>query len=219
MKQLSQVTHFLSELTEHNSLDWMNEHRTEYLEAKNFALECYEQVVIELMNLDPMLGIVDTRKSLFRINRDMRFSTNKKPYNPWFSITISSEGKHGQVPGYYCRINSNNQITLGFGLFETTPFIKEKIEKNISTVKQELVSIVNSKSLLKNFDCFIHLPKSKSHLQQDNNLFWISMKSVYFNTEFDASKTITALELAKIIISYLNQGVLLNQTLRKLIKV
>ncbi len=73
---------FFSRLSENNNKIWFDSHREEYNKK---ILEPSKEFTIELGNqikkISPNI-IVDPRvnKSLFRINRDIRFSKDKTPY-------------------------------------------------------------------------------------------------------------------------------------------
>jgi uncharacterized protein (TIGR02453 family) len=219
MKTLAEVTSFLTNLSDHNSLEWMNVHRSQYQEAKLWAIECYEIVAHILMSLDPALGLVDAKKSMFRINRDLRFSKDKRPYNPWFSMTISSQGKHGDVPGYYCRINSYGTITIGFGIYEISKFNREKLIHHLPERYLELEKLVFSKKLNKEFNSGIDVDDAKKKTKHPQDIFdyWKKVKHFDFTQEYGFDTTLTPGELASKITEKLSLGLPFIQLLRKLI--
>jgi uncharacterized protein (TIGR02453 family) len=99
---------FLRQLKRHNNRDWF---------AKNKAR--YQQVVVEpamqfISGFAPQLSklsphfVADarpTRGSLFRIYRDTRFSSDKKPYKLHVGIHFSHEkGKDAHAPVFYLHL-------------------------------------------------------------------------------------------------------------------
>ena len=70
------VFDFLLKLKENNNREWMQEHKKEYLANEKALKEFYIAVEKGLNRTDE----IATTK-IFRINRDIRFSNNKTPYN------------------------------------------------------------------------------------------------------------------------------------------
>ncbi len=103
---------FLRQLKRHNNRDWF---------AKNKAR--YQQVVVEpamqfisgfaprLAKLSPHF-VADprpTRGSLFRIYRDTRFSTDKRPFKTHVGIHFShNSGKDAHAPVFYLHLEPDN---------------------------------------------------------------------------------------------------------------
>ncbi|MCB0455767.1 MAG: DUF2461 family protein, partial [Aequorivita sp.] len=74
---------FLLKLKENNNRDWMQEHKKEYLANEKALKEFY--VVVE-KGLNTTDEIATTK--IFRINRDIRFSNDKTPYNVHRSVSF-----------------------------------------------------------------------------------------------------------------------------------
>jgi uncharacterized protein (TIGR02453 family) len=71
---------FLSSLEANNNAERFHEHKNEYQLARAGFLEIVSGVRDQLVKSDPSLADIDIRKSMFRINRDARFSKDKSPY-------------------------------------------------------------------------------------------------------------------------------------------
>ena len=71
---------FLSELAENNNRAWfvMNKPRYDILRAE--FVQLVSALITEIARFDPAIAGCDPKKALFRINRDMRFSHDKSPY-------------------------------------------------------------------------------------------------------------------------------------------
>ena len=93
---------FLEELTNNQTRVWFSEHRSEYEEFVREPMKHFTDELSEsLANKDiPLWG--DPKKSLFRINRDARFSKAKHPYNMHASGLFTRTGdKHSPGVLYF----------------------------------------------------------------------------------------------------------------------
>ncbi|MBU3562867.1 DUF2461 domain-containing protein [Polynucleobacter sp. Tro8-14-1] len=93
---------FLEELTDNQTRVWFSEHRSEYEEFVREPMKHFTDELSEsLANKDiPLWG--DPKKSLFRINRDARFSKAKHPYNMHASGLFTRTGdKHSPGVLYF----------------------------------------------------------------------------------------------------------------------
>ncbi len=85
---------FLRGLARNNKKTWFEAHRTEYEQhVKQPMIELVEELVVRLSHVAPeMTG--DPKRSIFRIYRDVRFSSDKSPYKThaacWFYHSAAS---------------------------------------------------------------------------------------------------------------------------------
>lgn len=93
---------FLEDLTSNQTRLWFDEHRSEYEEFVREPMKLFTDVLSESLaeNAIPLWG--DPKKSLFRINRDARFSKAKHPYNMHASGLFTRTGdKHSSGVLYF----------------------------------------------------------------------------------------------------------------------
>jgi len=106
---------YLKDLGQNNNREWHHSHKGEYQEAK----EIFEQIVSRLSyllgELDGIIIYQQPKELIYRLRRDIRFSTDKTPYNPSFRAHISPYGKSMLPLGYYVSIMPDNQTFLGVG--------------------------------------------------------------------------------------------------------
>lgn len=115
---------FLKGLAENNHQSFFSAHRGEYEEG---LLEPAKALVLALgtelqrrfsqdLRAEPKVG-----KSLFRINRDLRFSKDKTPYNPWLDVVFWEGGEDARTcPGFILRV-APDHVVLGAGVFSFPP--------------------------------------------------------------------------------------------------
>jgi uncharacterized protein (TIGR02453 family) len=80
-----QTLTYLTNLREHNDRLWFKEHRKEYegvREDFKQELDTFTQLAVKI---DPDLKDAQIERHIFRINRDVRFSKNKRPYKSHMS--------------------------------------------------------------------------------------------------------------------------------------
>ena len=93
---------FLHQLAANNNRPWFNENKPRY-EAIKQQFEAFTQELIDQMiPLDPSLEGLTAKRCVYRIYRDTRFSADKTPYKTHIACFLPSWGiKNSGVPGYY----------------------------------------------------------------------------------------------------------------------
>lgn len=118
---------FLGRLEKNNNRDWFNSHKAEFDEAvtrpaQEFVFLMGQQLrtVIPGIIADPKVN-----RSIFRLNRDTRFSTDKTPYKTNLGIYFW-EGKQNRLEtsGFYFHIEPK-LFMLGVGMYM---FSKEQLQ-------------------------------------------------------------------------------------------
>jgi uncharacterized protein (TIGR02453 family) len=140
---MNQATlHFLSELKQNNHKLWFDEHRKRYESLRKEFLDFIEQAIHEISEIDEKISIIDPKDTVFRINRDIRFSKDKTPYKSNFSSFISSEGRKSSGPGYYIHIEPGNRSMVAAGVYMPEPEKIAKIRTEIDFAGQDLQQII-----------------------------------------------------------------------------
>ena len=132
------TTRFLAELAEHNERSWFEAHRKDYEayyvdagRAFVAALGPRLQALWPAIQYDPRVN-----GSLFRINRDIRFSHDKSPYKThldcWF---WSGEHRGWDAPGVFFRLTSD-AVLLGCGMHR---FGKDHLDRYRESVLDDVV--------------------------------------------------------------------------------
>jgi uncharacterized protein (TIGR02453 family) len=83
---------FLKALDFHQSREWFQENRALYESELREPLGDLVEVLTERLGALGLGLRGDRKKSLFRINRDVRFSKDKRPYNRHVSAILSPDG-------------------------------------------------------------------------------------------------------------------------------
>ena len=136
---------FLKGLKKNNDKAWMDDHRGEYLAAKEDFEKCTAAIIEQLGKKDPDISGLDPKKCLFRINRDIRFSKDKSPYKTNMGASMSKGGKKISLAGYYFHLEPGKSMIAGGMYMPASPElaqIRQEIDYDFSHWKK----IVNSKS-------------------------------------------------------------------------
>jgi uncharacterized protein (TIGR02453 family) len=131
---------FLADLRENNEKAWFDAHRREYEEhVLEPARDLVEAMGVELgptVHADPRVN-----GSIFRINRDTRFSRDKRPYKDHLDLWFwQGEGPSRSRPGYWFRLTPE-KLMLGAGMHG---FEGETLARYRDAVGPELRGIVES---------------------------------------------------------------------------
>ncbi|MGH7496295.1 MAG: DUF2461 domain-containing protein [bacterium] len=118
---------FFIQLAQNNNKAWFEAHREEY---ENFVMQPAQEFVMamgkRLQKLSPKVN-ADPRvnRSLFRLNRDVRFSKDKRPYKTNFAAMFwEGNGARMECSCYYFHLEPPN-LMLGVGIYMFTPEMLE----------------------------------------------------------------------------------------------
>ncbi|MAT89482.1 MAG: TIGR02453 family protein [Flavobacteriaceae bacterium] len=149
MTQLTpEIFLFLKELKENNHRDWMDEHRKRYKANEKLLKQFYAEVMSRLNETD-----VIAKTKVFRINRDIRFSNNKTPYNSHRSVRFIRSGEERRG-SYYLRIEPGNSGIAG-GFFQPEPADLLRIRKEFEADDAPIRNILSEPSFSKTFGNFV----------------------------------------------------------------
>jgi uncharacterized protein (TIGR02453 family) len=130
---------FFSELSMNNHRDWFHANKKRYEnDVKAPFIQVLTEIVEKLADSEPDLGLVPVKQMLFRINRDIRFSKDKRPYKEHFSGSISRFGTRDKIyPGHYLEIGLERTFIAGGAYFfeekETLYRVRRYISENLET--------------------------------------------------------------------------------------
>lgn len=127
---MKDVLSFLADLRENNHREWFQSNRPRYESAKKEVLTWGGRVLAQLAEADPRLGHLDVKDTLFRINRDVRFSANKSPYKDHFGLYFCQDGRKSESAGYYIHIAPQG-FFFGGGMYSLSPDLLKRVRTEI----------------------------------------------------------------------------------------
>lgn len=109
---------FFEELAGNNHKQWFDENRKRYKSVVREPFEAFVDAVIKRVGEHDERVKLPVKDSLFRINRDIRFSKDKRPYKSHMAAVISRSGRRDmQVPGIYIQAGAGQMMIAG-GLYQ-----------------------------------------------------------------------------------------------------
>ncbi|MBK8550323.1 MAG: DUF2461 domain-containing protein [Ignavibacteria bacterium] len=164
---------FLKDLSnsKNNNKDWFDKHRDIYEDyLKQPMRDLIDTLAVEINKIDP--DIVVSYKSIFRINRDVRFSKNKMPYKNLYSAAFAfGRVKSAEIPQFYFHFDPNEFI-FAAGQYSMDNDYLKKIRTAISSNFKSYRSIVAKKDFVKAFgavagESLTKLPKGYDNVITD----------------------------------------------------
>lgn len=140
------ILEFLKALAVNNSREWMQGNKSIYLEQKESFHAIVQHVIEGISGFDPKVLGLESKDSVFRINRDIRFSKDKTLYKTHFGAYMATGGRKSMLPGYYLHLESANKSFLAAGLYRPGNDLLHKVRQEIDYNGQQLVEIVENKS-------------------------------------------------------------------------
>ena len=138
---------FFKELAQNNHKEWFQAHKPTYenkVKGPFYALvgEMIEKIHREDPRIHP-----EVKNSVFRINRDIRFSKDKSPYKLHVAAAISRGGRRQTMvePGYYFHFSPESTIVCG-GLYKPDRGTLLKVRRYLVEHPGELTDILSSRS-------------------------------------------------------------------------
>lgn len=134
---------FLTQLSKNNNKDWFDAHKKEYETLRKEWISFVSECINGVGAFDPAIASLDPKKCIFRINRDIRFSTDKSPYKNNFGMSLNAGGKNEDFCGYYLHIQPGNCFVAG-GAYMPSPerlaAIRQEIDYNFPVFQKILAA-------------------------------------------------------------------------------
>jgi uncharacterized protein (TIGR02453 family) len=93
---------------------------------------------------DPQVGIIEPKDCMFRINRDVRFSSDKSPYKTSFSAAICPQGRSSNLPAYYFHITEKGEFLAAGGVYAPDATQLGLIRRHIAEQPARLAAVLEA---------------------------------------------------------------------------
>ncbi|MBL3654664.1 DUF2461 domain-containing protein [Fulvivirga sediminis] len=148
---LEKSLNFLTQLNDNNDRDWMQANKPAYQAAREEFISFVGEVILKVASFDPSISGLEPKQCIFRINRDIRFSKDKRPYKNNFGMLLNEGGKKSGNAGYYLHIQPGNQSFIAGGLYSPDAERLAKVRQEIDYNPEELKDIISDASFQKDF--------------------------------------------------------------------
>ncbi|HMS66631.1 MAG TPA: DUF2461 domain-containing protein [Saprospiraceae bacterium] len=181
---------FFKDLSQNNHTNWFHAHKNEY---ETHVKKPFEQLIGDLISeisKHEDLGNITIKDCILRINKDIRFSKDKSPYNTHVTAFISKGGgKDKSIPGLFLRLSTESIGIMG-GCFGPDKTQIDQIRKFIQDNLSSFQSINSSPAFISKYgkiqgESLKRIPEDLVDIAQTEPL--ILNKQWYFVTEMDAS--------------------------------
>lgn len=174
---------FLKDLKKNNTREWMADHKSRYQDSEKVLKDLYATIKTGLNETDEI-----EKLKIFRINRDIRFSKDKTPYNVHRSASFSRAGAYRRG-GYYLRIEPGNKSVVAGGFFNPEKEDLKRIRTEFHLDASEIRDILNDSAFAKAFPTgFVTTNAVKTaprdFEKNDPNIDLIKLKSFFVRKEF-----------------------------------
>lgn len=141
---------FLNRLKQNNNREWFAENKDQFNEAK-LEMESFVSALIEKIGgFDKSIAGLETKKAMFRIYRDIRFSKDKTPYKTTMGSYIAPEGRKSINAAYYLHIEPSASMLAG-GLYRPASDNLFKVRQEIVYNYTEFIKLIENKEFKSKF--------------------------------------------------------------------
>jgi uncharacterized protein (TIGR02453 family) len=162
---------FLKELERNNNKPWFEANRGRYESARADLNDLIAGLIPAIAKFDPPIGSLAVKDCTFRINRDVRFSKDKRPYKNNMAAYFSQGGKKASGAGYYFHCQPGQSYAAG-GFYSPLPPELAKIRQEIDYGFEEWKGIISKKrfktSFTKGVDGMEYLVRAPKGYDEDN---------------------------------------------------
>ena len=114
------ATRFFKELADNQNAAWFAEHKAEHETFVKAPMGALVQAVTARLSETPLPLCGDPKRSLFRINRDVRFSADKSPYKTNVSAVLSRDGSKTSPGVVYFQFGAD-EVLAACGFYMPMP--------------------------------------------------------------------------------------------------
>jgi uncharacterized protein (TIGR02453 family) len=161
---------FLHGLGKNNNKAWFEAHRSDYETYLREPSKVLVTIMAQHFASEKIPLIADQKRSLFRINRDIRFSKDKSPYKTHIGIVFPTPDLgEDEWAGMYFSFEPNgaSDITtyVGGGIYSPSPAFLKSVRNRIATNFKQFEKLNSAKSFLSEYpkgiggESLVRMPK------------------------------------------------------------
>ncbi len=182
---------FLHHLKNNNNKLWFDANRSEYETVLREPSKTLVTAMASIFAAEDIPLVADLRRSLFRINRDIRFSKNKAPYKTHIGIVfglnnLADEEWAGMYMGMEPKGMADISCYFGGGAYGPTPQFLKAIRTRIANNYKRFEQLNTAKTFRKEFPAgitgasLIRMPKGFAEDHPASQ--WLKLKEFLYNS-------------------------------------
>ena len=141
---------FLKDLKANNDREWVKRHDPDFRQAQRDFASWVDNLSARLLEADDTLPELPSKDLIFRIYRDVRFSSDPTPFNTKFRFATSRTGKRGPYAHYYVQVGPEDCF-VGGGKWMPESDEVRKLREDITQRPSRIREALSSDSVNKNF--------------------------------------------------------------------
>ncbi len=142
---------FFNTLSKNNNTEWFHAHKNEYETHVKKPFEKLVGGLIGEISKHEDLGAITPKNCILRINKDVRFSKDKSPYNTHVTAFISKAGgKDKSIPGLFLRLSSDSVGIMG-GCYAPNTLQISQIRTHIQENFKTFQNLKSNKEFVKKY--------------------------------------------------------------------
>ncbi len=180
---------FFNELAENNHKEWFHANKKRHEHA---VKQPFQQLVSDLIQQMQAMGEpldIEAKDCILRVNRDVRFSKDKSPYNLHCTAFISSAGrKDKSIPGFFLRCAADEVGIMG-GCYQPDKQQLDKIRTKIASNPDKADGVLKQAKFVDRFGQIKGEQAKRLPKQWQDSLAvspLIAYKQLYYSTTVDA---------------------------------
>lgn len=177
---------FYRELAANNQKEWFQLHRKRYEKSVKEPFFNFVKELLEVASKENPAITLTPSQAIFRINRDIRFSTDKTIYKVYSSAVVSAGTSRGaEMPGFYFQIGPG-ELEIYTGAYSISKPSLDNLRQTIADNPSELTRLLDEpvfKSLFGEMqgEKNVRLPKALQAAAEQQP--YIANKQFYFKAE------------------------------------
>lgn len=142
----------LKDLRLNNNRDWYLANKSRVVAARKEMEDFINLLIPQIRKFDKNISIIEPKDTMYRQNRDIRFSPDKSPYKSYISSVLFYGNKRlaGNYPCYYLHLEEGSGLIAG-GVHAPDSLTLKKIREEIFYNVDEFKSIIKNKNFIKYF--------------------------------------------------------------------
>lgn len=140
---------FLKDLKKNNDRMWLKAHDPDYRQSWKDWESFVESLTEKIAEVDETIPELPPKDLVFRIYRDVRFSSDPTPYKPHFSAAWSRTGRKGPYACYYVQVQPGGRCFVGGGLWHPDAAPIALLRTEIDQRPERLRSVLNEPNMRK----------------------------------------------------------------------
>ncbi len=156
----SSFNDFWADLAFNNNKTWFDENRKRYEQVVKNPWETFILDLVEEVRIFTPIDDLKPGKFSSRINRDIRFSNDKTPYNTHLWAGIAEHGKKTEAPGFYIHLGIDG-LSIAGGYYMPTKEHLLSVRREIMKRPDVIPAILNSKGFKSHWNELLSDNKNK----------------------------------------------------------